>query len=260
MAKKIPDTRFPDSVAVSYNRSIKKMVNELGKETLLLFDQYIAPGIVVDRQDGQEYSVDGLLENIKKMLKSLENKAAKVFSNSRKVKAVQRFLKTLNNFNKNNIHQQARVIGINPTQSEVWLKTFMEEKIENNVGYITKIQEDYLNEVEEIVQEGIKNGSTAKQIRKQLVERIGMTERRAQFIAVDQTGSILGQMTAKRHQEMGVLKFKWRTSKDERVRESHRDLSNKEFSYKDPPVVNGRTVLPGEDYRCRCVAIPVFDE
>ncbi|WP_346235719.1 phage minor head protein [Lysinibacillus telephonicus] len=259
MAKrKVPDTRFPDTVAVTYNRAIKKMVNELGKETLLLFDQYIAPGIVVDRQDGQEYLVDGQFDNINKMLRSLKNKASKVFSTTQIENAVRRFLKTLNNFNKNNISQQAKVVGINPTQSEPWLKTFMEEKIEDNVGYITKIQEDYLNEVEEIVQEGIKKGSEAKQIRKQLVERIGMTERRAQFIAVDQTGSILGQMTAKRHQEMGVLKFKWRTSKDERVRESHRDLSNKVFSYDNPPTVNGRKVIPGEDYHCRCVAIPIF--
>lgn len=261
MAKrKVPDTRFPDAVAVTYNNAMKKMVIELGKETLSLFDQYIAPEIVVDRLDSQEYLVDGLFENIKKMLKSLKNKASKVFSTSRIEKAVKRYLKTLNNFNKNNINQQAKVIGIDPTQSEPWLKTFMDEKIEDNVGYITKIQEDYLSEVEEIVQEGIKKGATAKQIREQLIERVGMSKNRAQFIAVDQTGSILGQMTAKRHQEMGVIKFKWRTSKDERVRDSHKALSNKEFSYDDPPTVNGRVVLPGEDYRCRCIAIPVFDE
>lgn len=260
MAKKIPDTRFPDAVAVSYNRSIKKMVNELGKETLLLFDQYIAPEIVVDRQDDQEYLVDGLFENVKKMLKALKNKAYKVFSPTRIEKPVRRYLKTLNNFNKNNINQQAKVVGINPTQSEPWLKKFTEEKIEENVGYISKMKDDYLKEIEEIVEEGIKKGSTAKQIREQLVERVGMTERRAQFIAVDQTGSILGQMTAKRHQEMGVIKFRWRTSKDERVRESHRDLSNKVFSYDDPPKVGARTVLPGEDYHCRCVASPVFDD
>jgi SPP1 gp7 family putative phage head morphogenesis protein len=257
--RKVPDTRFPDAVAVSYNRAIKKMVNQLGKETLSMFDKYVEPELTT-RQDARVYIADGLLDAIKKLIQSLKNIATKEFSTSRKERAAQTFLKGLNNFNKNNINQQAKVKGIDPTQSEPWLDKFMKEKIAENVSYITNIQDDYLKEIEKIIYDGVKSGAMAKQIRKQLVERIGMTENRAQFIAVDQAGSILGQMTAKRHQQMGVTKFKWRTSKDERVRDSHRDLSNKVFPYSKPPTVNGRVVLPGEDYRCRCVAIPVFDD
>lgn len=260
MAKKVPPTRFPDAVAVSYNRAIKKMVRELGKETLLLFEQYIEPEILIDRQDDREFLVDDLFGNIKKIIKSLKDMASIVFSKSRKEKVAESFLKNLNQFNKNNINQQAKVRGIDPTQSEPWLNKFLEEKIADNVDYITNIEDDYLKQIEEIVRDGVKKGSTAKQIRKQLIERIGVTENRAQFLAVDQTGSILGQMTAQRHQQMGVEQFKWLTSKDERVRDSHRELSGEVFSYDEPPEVNGRVVLPGEDYRCRCVAIPIFDD
>ncbi|MFI2130386.1 minor capsid protein [Lysinibacillus fusiformis] len=66
-------------------------------------------------------------------------------------------------------------------------------------------------------------------------------------------------MTAERHQNIGIEKFTWYDSADELVRKSHKELSGKVFSYDDPPTVNGRVVLPGEDYRCRCVAIPVFE-
>lgn len=254
--RKVPNTRFPDAVAVSYNRAIQNMVNEMGKETLSLFDKYIAPEIVLERQDDKEYLLDGLFGSIKKMLQSLKNKAKKTFSSSRKERAAKRFLKTLDNFNKNNIHQQAKVKGIDPTQTELWLDKFMTEKIKDNVSFITNIQDEYTQKIEDIIYDGVKKGSTAKQIRKQLIERIGMTKKRAQFVAVDQTGSILGQMTAKRHQEMGVDKFRWLTSKDERVRDSHRVLEGKVFSYDNPPNVG----LPGEDYRCRCVGLPVFDD
>ena len=128
-------------------------------------------------------------------------------------------------------------------------------KVVDNVSFITNIQDEYVEKIEEIIETGVRKGTNPKVIRTQLVERIGMTENRAQFVAVDQAGS-LGQMTAQRHQQMGVEKFKWLTSKDERVRESHRELSDKVFSYDDPPDVG----LPGEDYRCRCVAIPIFDD
>ncbi|MBD8026434.1 minor capsid protein [Ureibacillus sp. Re31] len=258
--RKVPDTRFPDAVAVSYNRAIKKMVNEIGKETLTLFDQYIAPEIVRDRRDGQEFLVDGLSENIKKMFKTLKEKAANVFSSSRKEKTVQTYMKNLDNFNKNIIKQQGKVIGVGPTETDPKLQKYLKEKTADNVAYITKLEDDYLKKVVEIVTDGVEKGSTAKQIRKQLVERVEMSENRAQFIAVDQTGSIFGQMTAQRHQDMGVNRFKWRTSKDERVRESHMLLSDKVFSYDDPPQVGARKVLPGEDYRCRCIPIPVFDD
>lgn len=67
-------------------------------------------------------------------------------------------------------------------------------------------------------------------------------------------------MTAERHQSIGIEKFEWYDSADERVRDTHKRLSGKVFSYDDPPTVNGRVVLPDEDYRCRCVAIPVFDD
>ena len=46
------------------------------------------------------------------------------------------------------------------------------------------------------------------------------------------------------------------------MRDSHRHLNGKRFSWNDPPVVDARTgrrCHPGQDYQCRCVALPVFD-
>jgi SPP1 gp7 family putative phage head morphogenesis protein len=60
-------------------------------------------------------------------------------------------------------------------------------------------------------------------------------------------------------EENGVKKYIWSTANDIRVRDRHRSLNNKVFSYDDPPVVDkksGRRANPGEDYNCRCVAIP----
>lgn len=258
MGKKVPITRFPDAATVSYSRAIEKMVIALGAETLKLFDNYIVPQLTT-RQDA-EYTEDGILDGIKKMFHSLKNKASKIFSTTRSERTASSFVKNINRFNRHNIEQQMKVKGIALVATEPWLKDFMRVKINDNVGYIKTIHEDYFERIEDVVNDGAKSGASVKQIREQLIDEIDISKNKAQFIAVDQAGSILGQMTAERHQNIGIERFEWYDSADERVRDSHRKLSGETFSYSEPPEVNGRKVLPGEDYRCRCVAIPVFDD
>lgn len=179
-----------------------------------------------------------------------------MYSQQRVDRAASSFMKNLNQVNKTNMEQQGRVRGIELTATESWLAPFMKENIQKNVVYITNIRDEYTHKIESIIYEGIKDGSSYKTIREQLEEQIGMSQRRAKFIAVDQSGTLFGQMTAQRHKNMGVMKFKWRTSKDERVRDYHKVLEDKIFSYEDPPSVG----LPGEDFHCRCIALPIFDD
>lgn len=67
--------------------------------------------------------------------------------------------------------------------------------------------------------------------------------------------------TRKLHESQGVTEYVWSTSDDERTRPDHKALDGKRFAYADPPVSNkttGTRANPGEDYGCRCVAIPVI--
>lgn len=258
MAKKVPITRFPDAATVSYSRAIEKMITALGFETLRLFEKYIVPQLTT-RQDAS-FVEDGILDGLKKMFSALKNKASKIFTTKRRELAASTFVKNINRFNRHNLEQQMKVKGINLVATEPWLKDFLLTKIVENVNYIKTIHEDYFSRIENAVRDGVKQGRTIRHIREQLEEEVGISKNKAQFIAVDQAGTILGQMTAQRHQQIGIDKFKWLTSHDERVRDSHKALGNEVFSYDDPPTVNDRIVLPGEDYRCRCVAIPVFDD
>lgn len=257
MAKKVPTTRFPDAATVSYSRAIEKMIIALEVETLKLFEKYIVPQLET-RQDAY-YVEDGILDGLKKMFHSLKDKVNKIFTTTQSERAASSFVMNINRFNRHNLEQQMKVKGINLVATEPWLKDFLHTKISENVAFIKSIHEDYFAKVENAVRDGVKQGRTIRHIREQLEEEVGISKNKAQFIAVDQAGTILGQMTAQRHQQIGVDKFKWLTSHDERVRDSHKALGNEVFSYDNPPIVNGRVVLPGEDYRCRCVAIPVFE-
>lgn len=256
MARKVPPTRFPDAVAVSYYRQLKRLVDELGKATLRVFDEQIKEQIkLYQRSDSVTYKADGPLDVIQRAIEIIKGLSLGIFTSSTVNDIATRFMSSLNQFSAANARSQGRVKGIDPTENEPWLQEYMNTAISENVSYISSIRDEYFPKIESIIYQGVKNGQSTKEIRDQLVKRIGMTQNRAKFIAVDQTGSIFGQMTAKRHQEMGVNKFKWSTSHDERVREAHRVLDGHEYSYDDPPSEG----LPGTPYRCRCVAIPVFD-
>lgn len=253
MAKRVPPTRFPDVVAASYFRSIDKLVQEAGKATLSLFDTAVNGEM---QKDSRDFVQDGPFDFFKKLTSYIKKAVSIVFSQRKVNIAASSFIKNLNKVNKTNMEQQGRVRGIDLTSTEGWVAPFMKENIQKNVDYITNIRDEYTQKIESIIYDGIRDGSSYKVIREQLEEQIGISKSRAKFIAVDQSGTLFGQMTAQRHQNMGVMKFKWRTSKDERVRDSHKILEDKIFSYDDPPSVG----LPGEDFRCRCIALPIFED
>ena len=258
MVKRVPKTKFPTAATVTYERALKKMVRQVGIEALKQFDIHVAKELM--QGDSPTFTNDGIFDGFKKMLGALKNKVSDAFAPNKTERVARQFVKNVNRANRHNLEQQVKVKGINLVVAETWVDDFINQKVRDNVGYIKNIEEEAYGRIEQVVREGIEKGSSAKVIRKSILEQVDITEGRAQFLAVDQAGSILGQMTAERHQRLGIEKFTWDTSGDERVRDEHRALDGQVFSYDDPPIVKGRQVLPGEDYRCRCVAIPVFDD
>ncbi|STP06298.1 phage Mu protein gp30-like protein [Haemophilus parainfluenzae] len=82
-------------------------------------------------------------------------------------------------------------------------------------------------------------------------------ESRAMLIARDQSSKLNAALTRARHEEVGVKKYMWSTSGDERVRASHAEKDGQIFEYANPPADTGH---PGHDVNCRCVQIPVLDD
>lgn len=81
-----------------------------------------------------------------------------------------------------------------------------------------------------------------------LKERLGATKAKAEFWARDQTLTNHSQIVQQRARMVGLDRYEWITSNDERVREEHAALNGQVFRIGDPPPVGA----PGEDYNCRC--------
>ena len=126
----------------------------------------------------------------------------------------------------------------------------------DNIDLIKSIPEQYFEKLGDAVGKNMERGMRFEDLAKE-IERIGdVTESRAKLIARDQTSKMNGAFNQARQTSLGIDKYQWQTSGDERVRKDHAENDGKVFSWNDPPDGTGH---PGHDVNCRCVAIPYFD-
>ncbi len=126
----------------------------------------------------------------------------------------------------------------------------------NNIDLIKSIPEQYFEKLGDAVGKNMERGMRFEDLAKE-IERIGdVTESRAKLIARDQASKMNGAFNEARQTSLGIDKYQWQTSGDERVRPEHAENDGKVFSWNDPPLSTGH---PGHDVLCRCVAIPCFD-
>jgi SPP1 gp7 family putative phage head morphogenesis protein len=138
-----------------------------------------------------------------------------------------------------------------------------------NVDLIKSIGEQQLDEVTELLDDAFAAGNGVDEVRAKIQERFAVAESKADLIARDQVLKLNAQITQSRHKSVGIVSYIWSTSNDDRVRGDpsgkwpngmHYDLDGETFFYDDPPVTNeaGDRNHPGEDYQCRCVALPIL--
>lgn len=161
--------------------------------------------------------------------------------------------------NRDNTNAQAKsLLGVEPfAPSDQAAQDMVSLFVEGNTGLITGVSETQAQQIGQIVQDNLISGLSAAQTAKEIAERIDVSESRAIFIARDQTAKLNAQMSAMRLGRIGIASYEWSTSKDERVRASHAAHDGNVYRFDDPPEPTGN---PGDDYNCRCVAIPVFDD
>lgn len=142
--------------------------------------------------------------------------------------------------------------------------------VDSNVEKIKTIPTESLGSMRQIILDGYKQGRTIRDISKDIQEEYNVSKHRAQMFARDQVATLNAQITKMQQQDAGCKRYRWSTSHDARVRDCHRALDGKIFNWNDPPemwyetkksgrVYTGRRCNPGDDFLCRCIAIPVFD-
>jgi len=155
-------------------------------------------------------------------------------------------------------------------------KVALERWVSDNVDLIKTVPSNSLDKMKDIVYSSYMEGKPTTDIVKEIQRQYGMDKRHARLIARDQTAKLNAAITKHQQTDAGVSQYEWSTSRDGRVRagditkggaldpmgDNHKRLEGGVFRWDDPPLVDrkrGRRCHPGEDYQCRCCALPVFD-
>lgn len=110
-------------------------------------------------------------------------------------------------------------------------------------------------------------GLRAEAIREELI-RIApnLTYNRAQLIARTEASKASTALTRARSFQLNLPWYVWSTSRDIRVRDSHKKMNNVMVGWSDPPspeALDGEKFIgrynAGDIYNCRCVPLPVID-
>lgn len=127
--------------------------------------------------------------------------------------------------------------------------------VQANVDLIKSIPTQYFERIEKTVWDNMVDGVRFEDLAAKIQGIADVTESRAKLIARDQTSKMNGAFNEARQTSVGIDKYIWSTSGDERVREEHAANDGKIFDWNDPPA----TGHPGEDIQCRCVALPYVE-
>lgn len=201
------------------------------------------------------------------LLNSLARKWQRIFSREAR-RITDRMMRQVDRSSKSNLGKSLKQLsgGITiptPDMPEA-MRAVISASVAENVALITDVGDQFRQRVESAVYSSIQTGGSGRaEIFEHLRHIEGMAERRARFIARDQTAKITAAYNAERAKSVGVRKFEWRHSGGGvEPRELHVRYDGQIFEYDNPPVIDERTGergLPGQIYNCRCVAIPVID-
>ena len=148
-------------------------------------------------------------------------------------------------------------VHLSPTEKENLKKMYTD----NLQLPIKNFSNEQVVRMRELIQKNLLEGLGDKALVDVLMKEFNVTRNKAMFWARQETGLLVSAYRQATYKTVGITKYKWSTSHDERVRVMHKDLDGKIFEFANPPVTNekGDRNNPGEDWQCRCQAIPVLE-
>lgn len=251
-------TRYPRKIEDWYAKQIKAWVKAWQRIASHYIDNYLARYVHGGNSFLQDDDDQNWADAFDVFIKAMSMAISSATSEQEIKTAVGKFVKAVDNFSYANVKLQAGAVGLNPIQSDAELNSYVKIKLVENTHLVLNLRDEFADKLQTDIYNAITKGGGAGAVRDALVKRAGMTLRRADLIANDQTGTIIGQLNSYRHKKAGASRYIWQSQEDERVRPKHQALDRTVQKYDDP---NGGDdgEMPGEPIRCRCVADPIFD-
>lgn len=162
-------------------------------------------------------------------------------------------------FNREQVNRQFRqLLHVDVVGGDPMIEGMMRAFTQENVRLITSIPARYFDEIETTVLRTFRSGQRAEVAARLIQDRYDVSASRAALIARDQIGKFNGELNKVRQTSLGITRYIWRTSRDERVRESHQELEGEIFDWQGPD--QPPEGHPGMPIQCRCTPEPYLGD
>jgi SPP1 gp7 family putative phage head morphogenesis protein len=250
--------------------SVSKELKKLGavwdkRKRAFKFKISEIPAEVLIAQSAAQSKAQKVRDNVRKYLDGLENLISGVGGsspNSNEGIEDEEFARTFKHvigLTEKEFQESIKAVSIEPSLSQEMKDDIAKDYAENLGLYIKKWTRESILRLRQKVQAHAFGGGRAESLAEVIRSDYGVSKSKAKFLARQETSLLVSKFRETRFKDAGVERYIWRTSKDARVRESHKALDGKDFRWDDPPFVDGEAQNPGEPYGCRCIAIPVIE-
>lgn len=120
-------------------------------------------------------------------------------------------------------------------------------------GLCKGMSDDLVRKIQMLTMNALINSKPTRVLTREIKQATGVSRSRARLIARDQTAKINSELNKVRHKQAGIDEYVWRTAQDERVRERHKRLEGKKYSYEERTGAE-EGLPPGQPIQCRCIA------
>ena len=251
------------AIGIEYNAKLQRIVREIKRDVdaaLMPIIRRYAPDYVAD--SAAIVTRDGWADVIAGALRTLSLRWASPVLTSRADKIAGDFVQASLKKSERDLKKS---VGIDAFSGNAKMQEYLRASSIANAQLIKSIPGRYLEDVSATVMENMRAGMRPSYISKSLQDKYGISERRAKFIARDQTGKINGDLAEKQQVAAGFEYFQWLDSDDSRVRHWHSVIANRVTEYGKgvyrwdnlPLNEKGIPIKPGQDYGCRCTSKPI---
>jgi len=171
--------------------------------------------------------------------------------------------KTIWSLNKDFVDSTAH-IRVAPKFTPTQARQLSTQYNENMRLYIKDWTHNEIRKLRADVAQSVVKGYRYETLIKGIQDSYGVSINKARFLARQETNLLVSAMRQQRYTDAGFPRYKWKCvagSPKHPVRKMHKALDNTIQTWSSPPVVDehGNRKHPGQDYGCRCIAVPLVE-
>lgn len=194
-----------------------------------------------------------------KLIKELGNLQSKAIAED--IDIDKQFKRTVGYVDKE-VKKTTQSLVVSPTLSPIAKSRLALQYTENLNKYIKDFRAEQIVELRKQVESHLFAGTRYEALASKITSAYGVSERKAQFLARQETNLLAAQVKEELYADAGIDEYEWQTVKgtaSHPVRPMHKRLDGKRFKFSKPPITDdkGSRNNPGQDYNCRCTARPI---